>query len=551
MPSAAPGLPTGIISSSVDPLFMHRAVPLFLLLYLVVAPASGAVRYVAMDGDDRGPGTADLPWATPGYGSRHLIPGDTLVIRNGTYLLSRFDEEILLPPSGQPGAWITIRGDGATVLAGRDNLYAAVVLDSVSHVRLADLEITSDHGVWFRGGISIEGACTEIQLEDLRIHHLDEFGINIQNVDRCAVRRCRLTHCGFGGIGGPVGTAGGIRRLVVDDSELSFSGHYYRGGGGEGNPYSRPDGLGLEASNGPVEVRNTTVSHNRGDGLDSKARSTAIHHCVVSNNSCDGIKLWGDGSTVESTLVSGTGDGAFGASPWAGIVISGRTGASFRIVNVVVRDHPGRLAYPIYAQYDDREVPVHVLVRNTVIAGGHGPAWFGPSVDLTLDHSIVFRPGGGDPVEARGRAWSGLEIEAGALGDGNLCRDPRLVEPVRDSDGDCRLLPDSPGIDAGTMEGAPATDLSWGSRPLGDGFDIGACERAAPVVLPGGAGIPRDLDRDGRFEDVNGNGRGDFADVVMLFSNLGWCAEHEPSAFDFNQNGRSDFADVVHLFDLV
>jgi len=536
----------GLISFRTDPLTMHRAV--LLLVCLLVAPASGAVHYVATDGDDQNPGTVDQPWATPGYGSRQLLPGDTLVIRNGTYHLSRFDDDLLFPPSGEPGAWCTIRGEGATVLAGSGDLYAAAVLDSVSYVRIADLEITSDRGAPFRDGISLEGACTGIVLEDLRIHHIDGFGINIQNVDGCTVRRCRLTYCGFGGIGGPIGTHGGIRRLVVDDSDLSYSGHYYRGGDGVGNPYTRPDGLGLEPSDGPVEIRNTTASHNRGDGLDSKARSTTIHHCVVTNNTCDGVKLWGDGSTVENTVISGTGDGVYGPSPWAGIVIQGEAGASFRIVNVAVRDHPDRRAYPVYVQYDSRDVPIRVLVRNTVIADGYGPAWFGPSVDLAIDHTLVFRPGGVDPVEARGRSWSVPEIEGGALGDGNLCRHPRFVGPPSDSGSDCRLLPDSPAIDAGNIVDAPVTDLAWDQRPRGSGCDIGAFERAAAEVLPGGAGLPGDPDRDGRFEDVNGNGRKDFADVVLLFSDLAWCAGHEPFAFDFNHNGRTDFGDVVALF---
>ncbi len=66
--------------------------------------------------------------------------------------------------------------------------------------------------------------------------------------------------------------------------------------------------------------------------------------------------------------------------------------------------------------------------------------------------------------------------------------------------------------------------------------------------MPGGAGPARDPDGDGRYEDVNGNGRRDFADVVLLFNQIDWIARHAPSAFDFNGNGRVDFADVVRLF---
>ena len=69
------------------------------------------------------------------------------------------------------------------------------------------------------------------------------------------------------------------------------------------------------------------------------------------------------------------------------------------------------------------------------------------------------------------------------------------------------------------------------------------------MVLPGSTALPRDLDGDGLYEDVNGNGRADFADVVLYFNQLSWIAANEPvEGFDCNLNGRIDFADVVWLF---
>lgn len=68
--------------------------------------------------------------------------------------------------------------------------------------------------------------------------------------------------------------------------------------------------------------------------------------------------------------------------------------------------------------------------------------------------------------------------------------------------------------------------------------------------IPGGTDAPRDLDGDGRYEDANGNGRMDFADVVLFFGRMSWVAANEPvAAFDFNGNGRIDFDDAVLLFD--
>ena len=67
--------------------------------------------------------------------------------------------------------------------------------------------------------------------------------------------------------------------------------------------------------------------------------------------------------------------------------------------------------------------------------------------------------------------------------------------------------------------------------------------------LPGYTSLPTDPDGDGIYEDLNGNGRLDFADVVLYFNQMTWIGENEPiAAFDLNGNGRIDFADIVQLF---
>lgn len=78
---------------------------------------------------------------------------------------------------------------------------------------------------------------------------------------------------------------------------------------------------------------------------------------------------------------------------------------------------------------------------------------------------------------------------------------------------------------------------------------VDAAFAATVIPFPGQSAAPRDLDGDGVYEDVNGNGRHDFADIVLFFNQLAWCAATEPvTAFDPNGNGRVDFADVVMLF---
>ncbi|HWQ64155.1 MAG TPA: hypothetical protein VN429_07030 [Methanospirillum sp.] len=58
-----------------------------------------------------------------------------------------------------------------------------------------------------------------------------------------------------------------------------------------------------------------------------------------------------------------------------------------------------------------------------------------------------------------------------------------------------------------------------------------------------------DPDNDGKFEDLNGNGKLDMQDLVLLFRNFDWLSKSNISSrFDYNNNGRVDFADLTHAF---
>jgi len=456
-------------------------------------PAPGNTYYVAPWGDDANPGTRAQPWATPGYGSRQLQPGDTLVILGGRYVLSEYDADIITPPSGTADAWVVIRGEEGNrpVLAGRDNLLTAINLSGASYVWVENLEITHDDtatgdAVWFRDGLEILGApAGHIVLKDLYIHHVDEFGMNIQDVEDLRIINCRVEYCGFGALGGPEGEHGGWRNVVIRGCSLSYGGHYYRGGDGSDRPYDRPDGFGIEPSEGPILIEDTVAAHNYGDGLDSKAANTTIRRCVVANNSCDGVKLWGGGSRVENTLIYGRGDGDDTFTPWAAIVINTNdTGARFDLVNLTVDDALGH-NYLMYVQYDHPEVPVELHIRNTIFSG-RGPnshIYIGAASTLAADHNLFYLPQD-DIILTHGDTTYTCE-DIASLGEGNLCGDPLFVRPAWGEEGDYHLQEDSPAIDAGTAEGAPTVDIE--DRPRDTRPDIGAYEYRKPsswIYLP-------------------------------------------------------------------
>ncbi|HPE69077.1 MAG TPA: right-handed parallel beta-helix repeat-containing protein [Thermotogota bacterium] len=438
--------------------------------------------YVSTTGNDANPGSLQAPWRNPGYASRQLAPGDTLVILGGTYFLSRFDDDILIPPSGEEGKWITIRGEEGNrpILAGRDNLFCAIMLTGVSYLRLQNLEITADTPSFFRDAITgVEGPNAHLEFEDLYIHHIDQFGINLKDVSYLDIRDCILEYCGFGCIGGPEGDAGGWQNVTIQDCELSFSGHYYQGQmDNPALPYDRPDGIGLEPSEGPIEIARCVAQHNRGDGLDTKNDNTWIHECLVANNYADGVKLWGDGTTVENTLIVGTGDGDAN-SPWSPLVIGNdRTpGARFTLTNVTIHGNPDRRSYSMYAQYDSNN-PVTVELTNCIFSHCYGMAFFGDSVTLVAKNNDFYRPNHDDQVYANGREYTAAQINAGQLGEGNMSHDPLFVAPAWGSDVfDFHLTPNSPCLDQGSAQDAPDIDLEGNDRPQGEGYDIGAYEQ--------------------------------------------------------------------------
>jgi len=119
-----------------------------------------------------------------------------------------------------------------------------------------------------------------------------------------------------------------------------------------------------------------------------------------------------------------------------------------------------------------------------------------------------------------------LELEGTGTGTTDLVVD---VQEMDDDDGS--------SIDVQARSGLLVT----GPQPVDDGPGEGPGRRA-----------PTDPDGDGRFEDLNGNGRLDYDDVVLLFENIDSDAVRlNESAYDFNENGQIDYDDVVTLLEEV
>jgi PKD repeat protein len=87
-------------------------------------------------------------------------------------------------------------------------------------------------------------------------------------------------------------------------------------------------------------------------------------------------------------------------------------------------------------------------------------------------------------------------------------------------------------------------------NPIDANARTGVLVTGPPTVTGGSA--PTDPDGDGFYEDLNGNGRLDYEDIEILFSNFDAdSVTMNESAYDFNENGQLDFDDIVDLYQKV
>ena len=146
----------GSFGSSISPVFAKKKYGLEELFV-----THKATYFVAVNGNDNGPGTADQPWATINHAAEQVEAGDTVVVRGGRYVLPA---QVRPRNSGRPDAWITFMGypgeepilqaqmlpHSSLVQTGLDN--GAFQIEGVSYIRVANLTITNSHDVGFMFG---------------------------------------------------------------------------------------------------------------------------------------------------------------------------------------------------------------------------------------------------------------------------------------------------------------------------------------------------------------------------------------------------------------
>jgi hypothetical protein len=450
--------------------------------------------HVAVSGNNTAAGTALQPWATPGYGSKQLQPGDALIIHPGTYIITNYYDDIIwMTQSGTSDAWITVRGAPGSrpVIMGTSNISHAVNIADRNYLLIENLELCSLRDTPYSGGmragiVGLGNGHSNIVIRDIEVHHVEEMGISMAgNCARVTIDNAHIHHTGYTAIGGDYLPEGqpGWEHILITNCLLEDMG-LYRNGEEVQSTWDRPDGIGFETSIGPVEIADTTARRGYGDGLDSKSRRTWIHHCVVADNYGDGIKLWGKNSRLENSLVYGTGwTLPEVTTPWCLLVIGTTdTNGTFEIRNCTFFDDNARANnhYLSTIQYDESTVPINLTLQNNIFSG-LARILVQPAVNLTATHNLFDIRASSVQIE-HGIPYSTTNLHL--LGPENTQAPPGIIRAQWGPHADFHLRPQSQAVNHGQTNDLQ-DDLDHAPRTVDTMPDAGAFEFDASTDIDG------------------------------------------------------------------
>lgn len=410
------------------------------------------ILYVSGGGDDANDGLAsDRAKRTLRAAAALTQPGDIVLVGDGTYREANPRADVLtVSRSGAPSAWITyaaypgetprIEAENWNAVAVRANYITIKGFTMVGNRERLTLEyalseadtlgnpITSGNGVQVRA-LGDGPRPHHVRIEDNLIQDFPGGGVAVSQADYITIEGNRVFRCGWYA---PYGNSGisiyqawnsdgsTATKMFIRNNVSAFNQNlvpfYYSGDTPAERRITDGNGIIIEDS------RNTQ----RGSPIGPYPGGFLIENNIVYANGGRGVNIY---LSDNVTLANNT--------AWSNA------------------RHPD-----ISSEFNIRESG-NVRVLNSIFETGPDK----PVLTMRLNGAVSFSSNlffGGAPLET-------------PLPAGSLMAAPRFVNPEA---ADFRLAADSPAIDAGQADGAPARDILGTPRPQGAGVDLGALERA-------------------------------------------------------------------------
>ncbi len=445
----------------------------------------GATTYhVAPGGSDASPGTVGAPFATVQHAADLVVPGDTVLLRGGTY-----HQRVTVTRSGAAGAEIVFAAypgespvlDGTGLLDDEWLNGVFYVLDA-AWIRVRGLTVRNAGPGIQAAGFLVEDS-QHVTLEANVTDDTVSSGIGVWGCEDVTLQGNEVVRACHGGIQEQI-SIGGTRGFSVVGNRIHDAGGTAIGGEGICLKDGSSDGVarGNAVWNVPEKVGiyldawdkrthdivvDANVVHDCVDGIGLASEMGGLLEGIrVTNNVCFRNSLRGlfvaDFGGVEThpmndLLIANNTFAGNGVSGWGGgIAVDSREARNVVVRNNAVSDHPS----------------FGIIVSLSLPAG-----------TVTVDHNLI-------------DAYMGDVEEGETRGTDAVEASPGFVDAAG---GDFHLAAGSPAIDRGSPDRAPAADFDGVARPQGAGVDIGAFERpAAPVPVTAILFVPVVLRSEGR-----------------------------------------------------
>ena len=477
--------------------------------------AEGSVYWVAIDGDDAGPGTRDEPWATLQHAADSVGPGATVYVREGAY-----EQRVEIRGSGTPGRPITfavapgervvLDGSSLEVPPGQN---AMIAIDSQRFVTIRGFEITgyrSDVSGHVPIGILVTGAADHVRLVGNVVHDMgttfqgrnggDAHGIAVfgtagdHPIEEVEIVDNELANL----------TLGSSEALVVNGNVKDFR--------IEGNEVHDTNNIGIDVIGFEGTAPDPTVD---------QARDGIVRGNVVWNVDSYGNPAYGNDRSADGIYVDGGRD----------ILVEGNTIHDVNIGIELASEHAGRSTRNITARnnlvYDSTAIGIaiggydrrrgstedcvilnntvvntdgvellvqfdtrnNVIANNVIVAGARHVFVendYRENAGNVLDHNLYFSVdgGAGGTWQWKGVGFGGFDRWRARSGNDrhSIFADPGFEDAAAH---DYSLRAGSPAADAGAFLAASgATDLPGDPRAQAGGIDLGAFEQTAPPPSP-------------------------------------------------------------------
>ena len=452
---------------------------LALLLVLVACSAGaemednsmqGKKYYVSPAGDDANDGLSpETPFKTPQFAADQTAPGDIVYFMDGVFEHHAYSNMLNIRNSGEEDAYITY-----TAYEGAHPILKAYggwnhILVCGSYIRIENLTIDgiSSEEMIEQGKINYEEAAAAAdegrQPDWNKMSVTNTNGITIGGRDVYQQGYPLVHHVEVRGC--TIGNCPGVGVFAAASDYITF----------ENNEVFNNCWPCMYAPSGISVLGLQDIDDNRAD-YKIIIRGNRVHDNV------DWVK-WlstrdysdGNGIIIDSTISSSYGD-----KPYQGRIL---------VTNNVVYGNGGSGIHAFHSAHVD-------IVNNTVYNNSvnpflmdYGQLFANKSYDVLILNNIIYGRAGKPLI------WSNdtetvlfahnIFYNAFLRGDVNLynnvVKNPRFIDP---ENGDFRLEMDSPAIDQGLTNLAPAFDIDGTARPQGAGIDIGAYESSYTSSAP-------------------------------------------------------------------